>query len=490
MNWILIEIKNIFSLLVQIVLFEIFELGNKSFSIKNITEIIFLIVLVVFFSRTIKNWMKEWILVNLGIKKGTREAIASIINYIITITGILIVLHNAGIDLTSITVIAGALSIGIGIGLKNIISNFVSGLTILIAQPIKVGDFIEVDDLSGVVEKTSIRSTVIRTIDGIFVIIPNNSIVEQNIINWSHKDSTSRLHIPIGVAYGSDTDLVKEALLDAARKEKKVLSNPSPKVWFKGFGDSALNFELLVWIKYPTLIDQIKSYLNFLIYSELSYRNISIPFPQIDLHIRQINDLIQAHKKAESTTVVKNPKNLSTSLVKNIAKTKQNSSKWNLRDLLRQISYFKKCNNIELRDVIENGYRKIVPRGEIICLEGESGDSFYIILSGSVEVFSEKANKYITTRYAGEFIGEMSLILGITRTASLRATEDTILFVVDRDNLHNLLAKHQKLADKISEELSRRLETLKNLGLLDKQENSQETAMIWIRNRIYTLFGI
>ncbi|MDY7004233.1 MAG: mechanosensitive ion channel [Cyanobacteriota bacterium] len=490
MNWIFIEIKNIFSLLVQIFQIELFELGNKSFSINNITEIIFLIVLVVFFSRTIKKWMKEWILVNLGIKKGTKEAIASIINYIITITGILIVLHNAGIDLTSITVIAGALSIGIGIGMKNIISNFVSGLTILIAQPIKVGDFIEVDDLSGVVEKTSIRSTVIRTIDGIFVIIPNNSIVEQNIINWSHKDSTSRLHIPIGVAYGSDTALVKEALLDAARNEKKVLSNPSPKVWFKGFGDSALNFELLVWIKYPALIDQIKSSLNFLIDSEFRDRNISIPFPQRDLNICQINDLIQTHQKAESTTVGKNQKNLSTSLVKNIAKTQQNPSKWNLRDLLRQISYFQNCNNIELRDVIENGYRKIVPRGEIICREEEPGDSFYIILSGSVEVFSVKANKYITTRYAGEFLGEMSLILGITRTASLRATEDTILFVVDRHNLHNLLAKHQRLADKISEELSRRLETLKNLGLLDSQENSQETAMIWVRNRIYTLFGI
>lgn len=490
MNWIFIEIKNIFSLLVQIFQIELFELGNKSFSIKNITEIIFLIVLVVFFSRTIKKWMKEWILVNLGIKKGTTEAIASIINYIITIAGILIVLHNAGIDLTSITVIAGALSIGIGIGMKNIISNFVSGLTILIAQPIKIGDFIEVDDLSGIVEKTSIRSTVIRTIDGIFVIVPNNSLVEQNIINWSHKDSTSRLHIPIGVAYGSDTILVTEALLDAARKEKKVLSNPSPKVWFKGFGDSALNFELLVWIKYPSLIDQIKSSLNFFIDSELRYRNISIPFPQRDLYIHQINDLIQTHQKVESTTLEKNQKNLSTSLVKNIAKTKHNPSKWNLRDLLRQISYFKNCNNIELRDVIENGYRKIVPCGEIICREGEPGDSFYIILSGSVEVFSEKANKYITTRYAGEFIGEMSLILGITRTASLRTTEDTILFVVDRENLHNLLAKHQRLADKISEELSRRLETLKNLGLLDNQATSQETAMVWIRNRIYTLFDI
>ncbi|NES70101.1 MAG: cyclic nucleotide-binding domain-containing protein, partial [Okeania sp. SIO2D1] len=261
-------------------------------------------------------------------------------------------------------------------------------------------------------------------------------------------------------------------------------------VWFKGFGDSALNFELLVWIKYPPLIDSITSSLNFLIDSELRYRNISIPFPQRDLHIRQINDLIQTHQKAESTTVGKNQKKLSTSLVKNIVKTQQNPSKWNLRDLLRQISYFQNCNNIELRDIIENGYRKIVPRGEIICREEEPGDSFYIILSGSVEVFSEKANKYITTRYAGEFIGEMSLILGITRTASLRATEDTILFVVDRDNLHNLLAKHQRLADKISEELSRRLETLKNLGLLDNQENSQETAMIWIRNRIYTLFGI
>lgn len=490
MNWIFIEIKNIFSLLIQIFQTELFELGNQSFSIKNITEIISLIVLVVFFSRTIKKWLKEWILVNLGIKKGTREAIAAIINYIITIAGILIVLHNAGIDLTSITVIAGALSIGIGIGMKNIISNFVSGLTILIAQPIKIGDFIEVDDLSGIVEKTSIRSTVIKTIDGIFVIIPNNFLVEKNIINWSHKDSTSRIHIPIGVAYGSNTALVKKALLDVAIKEKKVLSIPSPKVWFKGFGDSALNFELLVWIKYPHLIDEIRSYLNFSIDSELRSLNISIPFPQRDLHIRQINDLIQTYQKAESITVEKNQKKLSTSLVKNIAKTKKNPSKWNLRDLLRQISYFQNCNNIELRDVIENGYRKIVPRSEIICLEGEPGDSFYIILSGSVEVFSAKANKYITTRYAGEFIGEMSLILGITRTASIRAMEDTILFVVDRENLHNLLAKHQRLADKISEELSRRLETLKNLGLLDSEENSQETAMIWIRNRIYTLFGI
>ncbi|MGD1700131.1 mechanosensitive ion channel domain-containing protein [Dapis sp. BLCC M229] len=490
MNRIFIEIANIFNFLIQIFQTEIFELGNKSFSIKNITEIIFSIIVVIFFSRTIKKWMNEWILVSLGVKKGTREAIATIINYIITIVGVLIVLHNTGIDLTSITLIAGALSIGIGIGLKNIVSNFISGLTILIAQPIKVGDFIEVDDLSGIVEKTLIRSTVIRTLDGIFVIVPNNCLVEKDIINWSHKDPKCRLHIPIGVAYGSDTTLVTEALLDAARKEKKVLSNPSPKVWFKGLGDSALNFELLVWIKYPPLTDPIKSSLNFLIDSELRSRNIEVPFPQRDLHIRNINDLIQKHQKAELTTVGQNQRNHSNTLFKNQPKTKYKVSESNLRDLLRQISYFRNCNSIELRDVIENGYRKIIPRSEIICREAEPGDSFYIILSGSVEVFSEKANKYITTRYAGEFIGEMSPLLGITRTASLRALEDTILFVVDQENLQNLLAKHQRLADKISEELSQRLETLKNLGLLHDQTSSQKTALVWIRNRIYTLFGI
>lgn len=490
MNWIFIEIANIFNFLVQIFQTEIFQLGNQSFSIKNITEIILSIIIVIFLSRTIKKWMSEWILVNLGVKKGTREAIATIINYIITIVGVLIVLHNTGIDLTSITVIAGALSIGIGIGLKNIVSNFISGLTILIAQPIKVGDFIEVDDLSGIVEKILIRSTLIRTLDGIFVIFPNNCLVEKDIINWSHRDPKCRLHIPIGVAYGSDTTLVTEALLDAARKEKKVLSNPSPKVWFKGFGDSALNFELLVWIKYPPLTDPIKSSLNFSIHSELRSRNIEVPFPQKDLHIRNTKYSIQKHQKAGLTTVQKNQINQSISLVKNQPKTKYKSSESNLRDLLRQISYFRNCNIIELRDVIENGYRKIIPRSEIICREGEPGDSFYIILSGSVEVFSEKANKYITTRYPGEFIGEMSPLLGITRTASLRAVEDTILFVVDQENLQNLLGKHQRLADKIPEELSQRLETLKNLGLLHDQTTSQKTALVWVRNRIYNLFGI
>lgn len=490
MYWIIRQIYRIFNSLSQIFQTEIFELSNKSFSIKNITEIILLIILVIFLSRTIKKWMSEWILVSLGIKKGTREAIASVVNYIITMVGILIVLHNAGIDLTSITVIAGALSIGIGIGIKNIVSNFISGLTILIAQPIKLGDFIEVDQLSGIVKKTSIRSTIIRTLDGIFVIVPNNYLVEKNIINWSHKDSICRLRLPVGVAYGSDTFLVTEALLDAARKEKRTLSNPSAKVLFTGFGDSALNFELLVWIKYPPLTDSIKSALNFLIESELRARNISIPFPQRDLHIKNINDLIQQHQKVPSATMVGSEKNFSTASASDKSKNKKHPSEWNLRDLLRQISYFSHCNNIELRDVIENGYRKIVPNGEIICREGESGDSFYIILSGSVEVFSEKANKYITTRYGGEFIGEMSLILGISRTASLRAIEDTILFVVDQENLHNLLRKHQRLADKISEELSLRLETLKNLGLIDDRATSPETAIVWVRNRIYTLFGI
>ncbi len=177
MSWIFIRIKNLFNLLNQIFEADTFELGNQSFSIRNVIEIILLIIFVIFLARSIKRWMNKWILVSLGIETGTREVIASIIHYILTIVGILIVLHNSGIDLTSITVIAGALSIGIGIGLKNIISNFISGLTILIAQPIKVGDFIEVDGVSGTVERTSIRSTIIRNLDLIFVIVTNNFLV-------------------------------------------------------------------------------------------------------------------------------------------------------------------------------------------------------------------------------------------------------------------------------------------------------------------------
>ena len=439
----------------------------------------------------LKEWIKRWFLVRFGFDRGSREAIASVIGYILAIFGFLIVLQNVGIDLSSLAVFAGAIGIGLGFAFKNLASNFISGVTLLLEQPIRVGDLVEFGDLLGTVEKISIRSTVIRTLYGVFVIVPNHRFVDNDIINWSYQNSKCAIKIPVTIAYGSDTVLVTEALTAAARKESRVLSYPSPKVLFAGFGNDGLEFQLLVWLKNPQEQFFITSGLNFLIESELRYRRIEIPFAQRDIHIRNPEALTGFYQKPPSTDISNGKVVTQVAPIPESKKSiPQSLNNLNLRDLLRRVSYFENCSNIQLRQLIEEGYRQVVPTGTIICRENAPGDAFYIILSGSVEVFSEQTGKYIATRSAGDFFGEMSLLMGIPRTASIRSLEDTILFVVDRDNLQNLLLKHQGLADRISEELSSRQESLRSLGLLNQQTESGQNPMIWIRQRIKTLFEI
>jgi small-conductance mechanosensitive channel/CRP-like cAMP-binding protein len=492
MDWIVIQIQRILTNLSEVFTATLFDFGGKPFSLSSLAELIFYVLIALLLSRTISEWLKRSLLARFKLERGTREAIASVFNYILASIGFLIVLQTAGIDLSSLTVIAGALGIGFGFGLQNLASNFISGLTLLVEHPIKVGDFIEVDDLLGTVESISIRSTIVRTLDGFFVIVPNNRLVENNIINWSYRDNKCRLHISVGVAYGTDSVLVTEALLAAARRESRVLSYPSPKVWFKGFGDSCLDFELLVWIDNPPETDPIKSALNFLIDWELRNRNIEIPFPQRDLHIRNIQEiqpLLHNHAIANNgQNGKKSPENVT--VLEEKKSPPKSPNNWTLRDLLRRVSYFENCGDLELRELIEYGYRQLFSPLQIVCWENEPGDSFYLILSGSVEVFSQRAEKYIATLHAGEFFGEISLLLGTPRTASIRTLEDTILFVVDRNDLQKVLVNYPNLADQIAQKLSERRDSLHNLGLLNDISDLQDTPLERIRKRISTIFGI
>lgn len=491
MNWIVTKTQQILTALSEVFTTALFEVGGKPFSLSSLVELIFLALIALIISRALTEGIKRQLLVRFKFDRGTREAIASVINYVLVSIGFLIVLQSTGIDLSSLTVIAGALGIGFGFGLQNLASNFISGITLLFEKPIKVGDFIEVDKLLGTVESISIRSTLVRTIDGVFVIVPNNRFVENNIINWSYQDNKCCLHIPVGVAYGTDTVLVTEALLAAARQESRVLSYPSPKVWFKGFGDSSINFELLVWIDNPPETDPIKSALHFLIEWELRYRHIEIPFPQQDLYIRNVKELATLFQKPQEADVLNGKASIrDTTPLENKKTIPKSPSNWTLRDLLRRVSYFEKCSDLELRELIEYGYRQLFPVDQVVCWENEPGESFYLILSGSVEVFSQRADKYIATLHAGEFFGEISLLMGTPRTASIRSLEDTILFVVDRNDLQNLLVNHPNLADQIAQKLSERRDSLRKLGLLTNETDLQDTPIEKIRKRINTIFGI
>jgi small-conductance mechanosensitive channel/CRP-like cAMP-binding protein len=491
MDWIVIKAQRIITSLSEVFTAKLFDFGGKPFTLSSIVELIFFALIAFLVSRTISEWIKLRLLVRFKFERGSREAIASVISYVLASIGFLIVLQSAGINLSSLAVIAGALGIGFGFGLQNLASNFISGLTLLFEQPIKVGDFIEIDDLLGTVENISIRSTIVRTIDGLFVIVPNNRFVENNIINWSYRDNKCCLHIPVGVAYGTDTVLVTEALLAAARRESRILSYPSPKVWFKGFGDSSMNFELLVWIDDPPETDPIKSALHFLIEWELRCRDIEIPFPQQDLHIRNVKELASLFQKNQEIDLPNGKHSIRDATpLENKKNIKKSPSNWTLRELLRRVSYFEKCSDLELRELIEYGYRQLFPADQIVCLENEPGESFYLILSGSVEVFSQRADKYIATLHAGEFFGEISLLMGTPRTASIRTLEDTILFVVDRNDLQNLLVNHPNLADQIAQKLSERQDSLRNLGLLADTTDLQDTPLERIRKQINTIFGI
>lgn len=492
MEWIVNQTRGIFANLASLFTSPFVEIGSHPYSLKSLVTLLFLALLVFILSRTISEWIKRALLVRLKLDRGSREAVASVIGYLLTGLGLAVVLETAGINLNSLTVLAGVLGIGLGFGLQNLASNFISGLTLLIEQPIKVGDLIEVDKLLGTVESISIRSTIVRTLDGVFVIVPNIRFVENQIINWSYRDPRCRIRIPIGVAYGTEPVLVTEALLASARMEPGVLPAPSPKVWFSGFGDNSLNFELLVWIDNPQDIDPIKSALYFLVEHELRHRGIEIPFPQRELYIRNLEDLGTLFPKNKAKDVspskVYTPDTIASDSKSLISKSHTN---WSLRDLLRRVSYFDTCTDLELRQLIEYGYRQLFPAGQIVCQENDPGESFYLILSGSVEVFSQRFGKYIASLHEGEFFGEISLLMGTPRTATIRALEDTVLFVVDRNDLQKLLVDHQDLADQIAQKLSERQQVLRDMGLLTEDALSlEETPFIWIRKRLQTIFGI
>lgn len=192
-----------------------------------------------------------------------------------------------GIDLSTITLLAGALGVGIGFGLQNITNNFVSGIIILFERPIKVGDRIQVEDIIGDVVKISLRATTVVTNENISVIVPNSEFISTRVINWSHNDRNVRFNVPVGVSYKEDPQKIKEVLLSVASDNRFVLKNPEPDVIFVEFGDSSLNFVLRIWtsemIQKPKILI---SEIYFEIFKRFRENKIEIPFPQRDLHIK------------------------------------------------------------------------------------------------------------------------------------------------------------------------------------------------------------
>jgi small-conductance mechanosensitive channel len=222
--------------------------------------------------------------------RGARDALLKITGYIGFVVAALVGLKLTGISFAGLAIVAGALSVGIGFGLQNIVNNFVSGLILLFERPIKSGDFVTVGAVEGTVKTISIRSTEIETLDRQNVIVPNSELVSQQVTNWVLHDPVGRLTLDIGVAYGSDVEKVRDVLLEVANTNEYIVTDgvsaPKPKVLFMSFGESSLDFELRIWIKQIRRRFDATSAVNFAVDAAFRENNIEIPFPQRDLHVR------------------------------------------------------------------------------------------------------------------------------------------------------------------------------------------------------------
>ncbi|MEJ2009535.1 MAG: mechanosensitive ion channel, partial [Acidobacteriota bacterium] len=242
-------------------------------------------------ARKIRRLLELYFLRRVPVETGAQYAVASLTQYGLWVVGLLVALKVLNINLTAIAVVAGALGIGIGFGLQNIVANFVCGLVLLVERPIRVHDRITMEALEGNVRAVNLRSTIIVTNDNISVIVPNSEFINGKVINWSIGDPKVRIHVPVGVAYGSNLETVTRALLGVAAQTEGVLKRPTPEVRFLEFGNSSLNMELLVWTVEPAKHFLLQSRLNFAIDAAFRRDGVEVPFPQRDVHVKSAKGL-------------------------------------------------------------------------------------------------------------------------------------------------------------------------------------------------------
>ncbi len=267
----------------------LFTVGETEVTLLSIGKLFGVILLTIVVNRLIARFLSGYIFTYFSWDIGIQHAILAVVKYLVLFSGFALGLEYVGIGLSALALFAGVIGIGIGFGLQNIASNFISGLIILFERPIKKGDFVDAGGLEGRVEEIRARATTLVTRDQVTVIVPNSEFVGGRVVNWSHGSEVVRLHIPVGVAYGTDVLLVKKVLIEVAHGHPKVLRDPAPKVVLDLFADSSIVFKLLVFTNDIAKKNSTISDINFAIDAAFRENKIEIPFPQRDLHIRSID---------------------------------------------------------------------------------------------------------------------------------------------------------------------------------------------------------
>jgi small-conductance mechanosensitive channel len=245
------------------------------------------IFILAWLSKRLKNFLVNKVLIRYNEDIGVRQSMGTIARYIFFVLGLFVLIHASGIDLSGLALVGGALGVGIGFGLQNITNNFVSGIVILLERPVKLGDRIEVGGTSGDVVSISARATTVVTNDGISVIIPNSELISTRVTNWSLTGKMVRFKIPIPVPYGTDQDLIVKLLLEVAKEDPNVATEPATSIRLKEFAPSSIIFELVIWTsKLMQRQGMMRSRMNMAIYRKFNENGIAMPFPQMEVSMK------------------------------------------------------------------------------------------------------------------------------------------------------------------------------------------------------------
>jgi potassium efflux system protein len=460
------------------------RVGTGTLTLSAIAQFLLAILLTIIFAVFFKKILSEFVLQRLGLNQGVRESVATITSYGLSALFCLVLLQTLGISFTSIAVLVGSFGIGIGFAFQDLVRNFISGLSLLIEHKLKVGDFIELEDLSGYIVEISLRSTVIRTYTKRHIVVPNSELSGNKVINWTYQNTKGWVTVYVSVPHESDAVAVLETLLDSAYLEETVSYEYPPEAYFIGFGEYSLDFVLWVWVNHVDLKYKTESSLRFIIEQNLRQHQIRLASPRYDIWHRNPNIVLSSSVENYSHhTNLQNSMSTSSDIWTKPVAT---------RDLLKAIPYFSESSSVELRKLVEVGHRRRLEAGEILYKEGEPGDAFYIILSGSLS-YQMKGYDQPTVLKSGQFIGEFSLMLGVPRTVTVVAAEETTVFAISPGGFKQILQSQPKLYDCIVTEMGRheveitqQKRRLRELGLINSDYD--KNPVIWVKKQLDKLF--
>jgi small-conductance mechanosensitive channel/CRP-like cAMP-binding protein len=434
-------------------------------------------VLVSLAARWLRRLLARRVLFWFGLPEGRREAIATLLSMGLAALGYVVVVQGMGLDFGALAVLFGALGVGVGFGLQELTRNLSSGLTLLMEGKLKVGDLIEFDSTTGTIREISFRSTVIRTFQGSEIVVPNSAITNGPVKNLSYVSSDGRVDVMVTVAHGSDPLAVTEVLLEAALDEPAALTDPPPRVMLHGLEERGLVFELWVWTSAIHNRLALRSSLNYAIEEGLRRRNLELAGARQQIQL------------LDSRTVP--PAEASAPLPPPTPTSWQRQERCCLQEELPDHPWFRTMDRRRMRELVGSGARRSVPAGTVLIHQGEEGRAFHLVLSGQVEAIhaTERVSHRLFTFAAGEFFGELPLLMQVPYPTTMIAPVATTLFVIPSGSFRALLAAHPEFADLVAAEVARRSDVLRSYrdclrqrGLLDDTDLSH--PLQWFRERL------